>query len=169
MATTYESCPEKSVSITKTVSVYPRVLQPQNKVVNLSNLDRQCPTPMYVVFFYNNPLPSDLAGHSMPLDSVFSSLKSGLEEALSIWYPAAGRLSLNHSSGIGKLDLWCNNKGAILVGATSPVRISQLGDLSQYNEFYEKLVHKPDFGDNFSEMPLVAAQASSYLYISKSS
>ncbi|XP_015884777.1 brassinosteroid-related acyltransferase 1 isoform X2 [Ziziphus jujuba] len=87
-------------------------------------------------------------------------LKSGLEEALSIWYPAAGRLSLNPSDG--KLNLWCNNKGAVLVEAMSPVKISDLGDLSQYNELLEKLVFKPDFGGNFSDMPLVVGQVTKF-------
>lgn len=159
MATQYENCPP--VSITKTVSVYPKILHPQNKVVSLSNLDRQCPTLMYVVFFYNNNL--SLACKSLSLESVFSNLKSGLEETLSMWYPAAGRLSFNPSDG--KFNLWCNNKGAILAEAMSPVRISELGDLSQYNKFFEKLVFKPDFGGNFSEMPLVVAQVRLYTYI----
>lgn len=145
----HQNCPP--VSITKTISVYPKILRPQ-KVLNLSNLDRQCPILMYLVFFYN-PSP---AGKILTVDSVFNSLKSGLEEALSIWYPAAGRLSLNPSDG--KLNLWCNNKGAVLVEAMSPVKISDLGDLSQYNELLEKLVFKPDFGGNFSDMPLVVGQ-----------
>lgn len=141
----------QTVSITKTVPVYPKLLHPQ-KVLNLSNLDRQCPILMYLVFFYN---PSH-AIKNLSLNSVFSSLKSGLEETLSVWYPAAGRLCPNQNDG--KLDLWCNNNGATLVEAVTQVKISQLGDLSQYNDFLEKLVYKPVFDGNFSNMPLVVAQ-----------
>lgn len=139
------------ISITNRVSVYPKPLPPP-QILPLSNLDRQCPTLMYLVFFYNNPSSSPaLSG-----DSVFERLKCSLEETLSVWYPAAGRLSLNPSDG--KLDLWCNNGGAIIVEAVTKVRISELGDLSQYNDFHEKLVFKPAFNGNFSDMPLLVAQ-----------
>ncbi|XP_028799171.1 brassinosteroid-related acyltransferase 1 [Neltuma alba] len=144
------------VSISRVVPVYPRHVQPGGRVLNLSNLDRQCPTLMYVVFFYN---PSQ-AFKDLTLSSVFSSLKSGLEETLSLWYPAAGRLRVNQSDG--KLNLWCNNEGAIIVEAHTPLRVSQLGDLSQYNEFFEKLVYKPSFHANFSNMPLVVVQVTKF-------
>ncbi|GMY29201.1 brassinosteroid-related acyltransferase 1 [Fagus crenata] len=88
------------------------------------------------------------------------SLKSGLEETLSVWYPAGGRLCPNRNNG--KLDLWCNNDGAVLVEAVTQVKISQLGDLSQYNDFFEKLVYKPVFDGNFSKMPLVVAQVTKF-------
>lgn len=75
---------------------------------------------------------------------------------MSVWYSAAGRLCLNQNDG--KLNIWCNNNGAVLVEAVTQVKISELGDLSQYNEFFEKLVYKPVFDGNFSLMPLVVAQ-----------
>ena len=152
--------PQPAVCVTKSVSVYPKSLHhhhhnPQQVVVNLSNLDRQCPMLMYLVFFYkNNNFVDDL-------NLVFTSLKSGLEETLSVWYPAAGRLSPNGDHG--KLNLWCNNKGAILVEAVTRAKVSDLGDLSQYNEFFENLVYKPVFNGNFAEMPLVVAQVSNIL------
>ncbi|XP_007011749.2 PREDICTED: brassinosteroid-related acyltransferase 1 [Theobroma cacao] len=143
------------VRVTKTVSVLPKSLHPQ-QVLRLSNLDRQCPMLMYMVFFYK----SSSAYQSLSLDSVFSSLKSGLEETLSIWYPAAGRLSLNPNDG--KLDLWCNNNGAVLVEAVTDAKIIDLGDLSQYNEFFECLSYKPVFHGNFSDMPLLVAQVTRF-------
>lgn len=150
-----QNCPP--ISITKTVSVYPKILHPE-KVVNLSNLDRQCPVPMYLVFFYN-PSP---ASKILTVDSVFSRLKSGLEETLSIWYPAAGRLGFNNP-GDRNLNLCCNNKGSLLLQAFTPLRISDFGDLSHYHPFFEKLVFKPHFGANFSEMPLVVGQVRIYI------
>ncbi|KAL6345798.1 hypothetical protein AAG906_017550 [Vitis piasezkii] len=153
MATQHENY--SLVSITKRVSVYPKSLRPQ-QLLSLSNLDRQCPTLMYLVFFYN---PSH-ALKNLSIKTVFSSLKSSLEETLSAWYPAAGRLTLNPSDG--KLELWCNNGGAILVEAVTQVQISELGDLSEYNEFHEKLVFKPSFNGNFSDMPLLVAQVTRF-------
>ncbi|KAK8566547.1 hypothetical protein V6N13_002249 [Hibiscus sabdariffa] len=78
---------------------------------------------MYVVFFYK----SSGALQNLSLGSIFSCLKSGLEETLLIWYPAAGRLSLN--PGDGKLNLWCSNGGAVLVEAVTVAKIIELGDL----------------------------------------
>lgn len=144
-----------TVCVTKSLTVYPKSFHPQ-QILTLSNLDRQCPLLMYLVFFYK---PSSVH-QNLSLDLVFSRLKSGLEETLSVWYPAAGRLSLNPHDG--KLNLWCNNKGAILVEAVTQVKISELGDLSQYNEFLESLVYKPLFSGNFAEMPLVVAQVRIY-------
>lgn len=150
------------VSITKTVSVLPKVLHPP-KLLTLSNLDRQSPIHMYLVFFYNSTSVAHHKINNLSLDgaddSVFRSLKCGLEETLSVWYPAAGRLSCDHGN---KLNLWCNNKGAVLVEAETPVEMSELGDLSQCNEFFEKLVHKPVFDEDFSEMPLVVAQVTKF-------
>lgn len=157
MATPHENY-ASTVTITKRVSVYPKASHP-HRILNLSNLDRQCPLLVYLVFFYK---PSH-AYANLSLNSVFSGLKSGLEETLSIWYPAAGRLNLNPNDG--KLNLWCNNEGAVLVEAVTQIKISELGDLSQYNEFFENLVYKPVFNGNFSAMPLVVAQVRIYLYI----
>ncbi|KNA08645.1 hypothetical protein SOVF_160780 [Spinacia oleracea] len=125
--------------------------------MKLSNLDRQCPTLMYLVFFYN-----PCHNHNFSNDYVFSSLKLGLEETLSLWYPAAGRLSKNPNNG-NKLDLWCNNGGAIMVEAVTQARISELGNLNQYNDFFENLVYKPPSNNgNISEMPLLVAQVTKF-------
>ena len=136
------------VSVTKTLTVFPKTLN-SPKLLELSNLDRQCPLHVYLIFFYK---PSS----SSSLDSVFTNLKIGLEETLSVWSPAAGRLEPNPANG--KLNLRCNNRGAILVQSFTHVEISELGDLSNYNEFFEKLVYKPVLNGNFSEFPLVVAQ-----------
>lgn len=152
MAAQQENDLSSIVSISRIVSVHPKLVQPE-RVLKLSNLDRQCPTLMHLVFFYN---PSNQTLKDLSLNSVFTRLKSGLEETLTVWYPGAGRLRQNQSDG--KLNICCNNEGAVLVVAETPVKISQLGDLSQYSEFFEKLVYKPAFDGNFSNMPLIVAQ-----------
>ncbi|KAG7024428.1 Brassinosteroid-related acyltransferase 1, partial [Cucurbita argyrosperma subsp. argyrosperma] len=139
------------VSLTKSLTVFPKTLNP-SKLLELSNLDRQCPLHMYLIFFYN---PSSIYTNSS-LDSVFTKLKIGLEETLSVWSPAAGRLEPNPADG--KLNLRCDNRGAILARAVTDVKISELGDLSNYNEFFEELVHKPVLDGDFCEFPLVVAQ-----------
>ncbi|RDY06430.1 Brassinosteroid-related acyltransferase 1, partial [Mucuna pruriens] len=158
MAAPHGNDPRSIVTISRVVSVHPKLVQPQ-RILTLSNLDRQCPNLMHLVFFYNN-LFHHQSLKDLSLNSVFSSLKSGLEETLTLWYPGAGRLRPNQSDG--KLDLWCNNLGAVLAEAETSVKISQLGNLSEYNEFFEKLVYKPAFDGNFSNMPLIVAQVTKF-------
>ncbi|EOA16576.1 hypothetical protein CARUB_v10004741mg [Capsella rubella] len=137
------------------LNVYPRFEnKDQKKLITLSNLDRQCPLLMYLVFFYKNTTTHDF-------DSVFSDLKLGLEETLSVWFPAAGRLGLD---GRGcNLNIRCNDGGAVMVEAVATgVKLSELGDLTQYNEFYETLVYKPSFDGDLSVMPLVVAQVTRF-------
>lgn len=151
---------DPTVVVTKTVTVHPKpLLHHPQQILHLSNLDRQCPMLMYVVFFYK----PCFSYQNLSLGSIFNSLKSGLEETLSIWYPAAGRLSLNQADG--KLNLWCNNGGAVLAEAVTTAKIIQLGDLSQYNEFFERLAYKPVFQGNFSQMPLIVAQVRSLIFL----
>lgn len=142
------------VSLSRVVPVYPKQVQPHERVLSLSNLDRQCPILMYLVLFYK-PCQG-LKDYLCVNDSVIRRLKSGLEETLSLWYPAAGRLRASQSDG--KLNLWCNNEGAIMVEAHTHLTLDQLGDLSHYNQFFENLVYKPPFHPDFSNMPLVVAQ-----------
>ncbi|KAG9456272.1 hypothetical protein H6P81_000780 [Aristolochia fimbriata] len=142
------------ISFKKTMSVYPKLLPPRTHILSLSNLDRKCPTLMYLVLFYKS-------SQNLSVESLFTSLKRGLEGALSVWYPAAGRLIINSHSG--KLDLFCDNSGAVLVqAAATQVKLSELGDLSHYNKFYENLVYRPFFSGNFSDMPVVTAQVTRF-------
>lgn len=143
------------IDINQKLNVYPRSQnQDQKKLITLSHLDRQCPLLMYLVFFYKKTTIRDF-------DSVFSDLKLGLEETLSVWYPAAGRLGLD--GGGCKLNLRCNGGGAVMVEAVATgVKLSDLGDLTQYNEFYETLVYKPSFDGDFSAMPLVVGQVTKF-------
>ncbi|EHA8590177.1 Brassinosteroid-related acyltransferase 1 [Cocos nucifera] len=144
------------VLVAKTATIYPRAHPHEARVIQLSNLDRKCPLLMYWVFFYGSPPPHQ----GLSADSLFTSLKRGLEETLSAWYPAAGRLSL--SPATGKLDLSCTNSGALLVEASTHLKILELGDLSQYNDFYEHLVFRPPFSSRFSDIPLVVAQVTNF-------
>ncbi|KAJ4952816.1 hypothetical protein NE237_029648 [Protea cynaroides] len=152
MATDQEN--NQRFTLTKTVSVYPKALHPPT-LLSLSNIDRHCPALTYLVLFYPSRTHQNTSAQSL-----FRALKIGMEETLSIWFPAAGRITFNQTDG--RLDLLCNNAGAVLVEKVTQLKISEIGDLSQYNEFYENLVCKPVFNGNFSEMPLVTAQVTMF-------
>lgn len=141
----------KPVSIKRTVTVHPKSKHPM-EALQLSNLDRQCPELMYLVFFYKS------CRQGYPHSAVFERLKSGLEETMSVWYPSAGRLRRDEQK---RLNIWCNDEGAIMVEASTPLKMEEIGELSTYTAFFENLVYKPSFpmGD-YSHMPLVVAQVS---------
>ncbi|KAG6511710.1 brassinosteroid-related acyltransferase 1-like [Zingiber officinale] len=145
------------VFITKTVTIQPPPLVASPTFLPLSNLDSQCPALMYLVFFYREPVPASSSSSS----SLFSSLKRGLEEALASWYPAAGRLRL--SSHSGKFTLACRNgTGALLLQASTTARISDLGDLSQPNNFVDRLVFRPPLNASLEDTPLVVGQVTKF-------
>ncbi|XP_074574830.1 brassinosteroid-related acyltransferase 1-like [Curcuma longa] len=148
------------VFTTKTVVVHPKARPPfmaaSSTLLPLSNLDTKCPALMYLVFFYR-PTQAPASSSS---SSLFSSLKRGLEEVLSSWYPAAGRLCLSLPSG--KLALACTGAGALLVEAATAAKISDLGDLSQPKDFFDRLVSKPPVHAPLEETPLVIAQVTRF-------
>ncbi|CAN6448107.1 unnamed protein product [Victoria cruziana] len=145
----------ESVTVKSFASVYPDpppLAKGEDGELLLSNIDRKCPMLMYTIFFYSTAVDD--------FESVVQKMKRGLEKALFYWYPAAGRLNTNQESG--KLDIVCNMKGALLVEASTAMEMSQLGDLSQYKPFYEKLVYRPPFDGYFSDMPLVVVQVTRF-------
>ncbi|KAJ3677286.1 hypothetical protein LUZ60_003010 [Juncus effusus] len=152
-----ENLKQSEVTITKTINVQPRNPNPNSPTLELSNLDRKCRLLMYLVFFYkSNPAPSH---HEM--SSFFTSLRDGLEETLSDWYTAAGRLCFSAKND-RTLDLSCTYTGTTLVEAETCVEIEQLENLCEYKPFYEKLVYKPPTSLDLSNMPLVVAQVTKF-------
>ena len=163
MAKNYQERYDQNVIIKNTMLVLPRSSHAPSQqqpnccsVLELSNLDRKCPALMYLVLFYRKPTPSPHKHLSF-----FKELKEGLEETLSAWYPAAGRLTLDPESG--RLDaISGNNYGALWAEAVTKVHIEELGDLSHAHHFLDKLVVRPpiisDDGSSFSQLPLVVVQ-----------
>ncbi|WOL19388.1 brassinosteroid-related acyltransferase 1 [Canna indica] len=145
-----EDYPE--VFTTKRLTVYPTTSPPTcSRLIHLSSLDRKCPALMYLVFFYRSPPPP----------SLFSCLKRGLEDTISTWYPAAGRLCVTPPGN--KLNLACTNAGALFLEAATRAKISDLGDdLSQHNDFYRRLVFRPPADAALADVPLVAAQVTRF-------
>lgn len=107
---------------------------------------------MYLVLFYTKPPHRILSGDFV------SELREGLEEILSAWYPAAGRLSLDKS--VGRLNLDCRSHGAVWAEAETQVHVSELGDFSHVDDrFLGKLVFRPHVSaDRLTEMPLLVVQ-----------
>jgi len=63
----------------------------------------------------------------------------------------------------GRLDVSCNNYGALWAEAATKVHIKELGDLSHAHHFLDKLVLRPPIipaDGSFFELPLVVVQVS---------
>nr|CAD1825681.1 unnamed protein product [Ananas comosus var. bracteatus] len=146
------------VFITKTTTIHPRNHPPlphEGKIIQLSNLDRKCPVLMYLVFFYRSPPPPHQS-LSPPHPPPFPLLKKGLGRSSLCLVPSFREAAPQPCHW--EADLSCTNSGALLAEAVTQVKISELGDLSQYNDFFEKLVYKPPPSSNFFDIPLVVAQ-----------
>ncbi|PON46288.1 Transferase [Trema orientale] len=94
-------------------------------------------------------------------DDAVERVKRGLERVLVTWFPAAGRLRINE--GTGKLEIDCNNEGALLTIAETFSKLEELGNLHEYKTCYEELVPQlPQNSENISHNPLVAVQITKF-------
>ncbi|KAI4379874.1 hypothetical protein MLD38_006116 [Melastoma candidum] len=87
-----------------------------------------------LLFFYER--------NKIPPSRLFDDLRSSLEETLSVWHPAAGR--------------------CVLVDSLTTVKILELGNLSCYNKFLEKLVDRHKCSSRISQMPLLVAEVTHF-------
>ncbi|URE22670.1 Omega-hydroxypalmitate O-feruloyl [Musa troglodytarum] len=116
------------------VLVSPRNPTPM-KTIYLSNIDQTAAFPVETIFFYEMP-PDDAAAVT---SDVVERVKSSVSDVLLIpYYFMAGRLNFNLETK--RLELLCNNAGALFVGATSRRSLEELGNLSAPNPSFQHLV-----------------------------
>ncbi|EFJ17643.1 BAHD family acyltransferase, clade V [Selaginella moellendorffii] len=85
----------------------------------LTNLDQNLAVIMQTVYFYKGSGSSEL--QQAPRDPV-DVVKKSLEEILVLYYPLAGRLALSRDM---KLEVLCNDQGALFVEADANVSLEQ--------------------------------------------
>ncbi|EFJ29109.1 BAHD family acyltransferase, clade V [Selaginella moellendorffii] len=85
----------------------------------LTNLDQNLAVIMQTVYFYKGSGSSEL--QQAPRDPV-DVVKKSLEEILILYYPLAGRLALSRDM---KLEVLCNDQGALFVEADANVSLEQ--------------------------------------------
>lgn len=123
------------------------------ETVFLSNIDQAVCFPVETVFFFE-VLPCKI---SSTLD-ISEKVKKSVSEVLLIpYYFMAGRLIFNLETN--RLELVCNNAGALFVSATSKLRLKDLGDLSLPNPSFHHLIHRPDRSKSLDEKPILTIQA----------
>ncbi|CAL9166400.1 unnamed protein product [Musa hybrid cultivar] len=134
------------------VLVSPRNPTPM-KTIYLSDIDQTAAFPVETIFFYEMP-PDDTAAVT---SDVVERVKSSVSDVLLIpYYFMAGRLNFNLESK--RLELLCNNAGALFVGATSRRRLEELGSLSAPNPSFQHLILRTDGFNGLHETPIFTVQ-----------
>ncbi|KAJ4968304.1 hypothetical protein NE237_015005 [Protea cynaroides] len=133
------------------------LISPKNPIpvetLFLSNIDQAVCFPVETIFFFD-VLPS---GISSPLH-ISERVKTSVSESLLIpYYFMAGRLNFNVETN--RLELVCNNAGAVFVSATSRLAMKDLGELSLPNPSFHHLIHRPGLNKSLAEKPLLTIQA----------
>ncbi|CAA0817665.1 HXXXD-type acyl-transferase family protein [Striga hermonthica] len=134
---------------------------PQNPTptqsIFLSNIDLAVTFPVETVFFYE-ALPNGVHGSTA---DVARRLKRAVEEVLLVpYYFMAGRLSFNDETK--RVELVCNNAGAVFVSAKTRLSLEDLGNLSQPNPTFHRLVHRPGLYTSLAETAVFTIQANGF-------
>ena len=96
---------------------------------------------------------------NLSLETAADILRNSLSEALTIFYPLAGRL---HSiDGGGRLKLHCNAAGALLVAVESEAKIDDFGDFGPTPEI-RALIPSVDYNKPIDELPLLVVQVTKF-------
>lgn len=115
-------------------------LEDPPQVLALSNLDLLSGRfPVTYFYFYRKP-----ASDEDNFISIVEALKSSLAVTLTYFYPFAGRIVPNPSTG--ELEIVCDNTGVLVLEADASRELKEL-DFHDFNQFMQgKLVHiQPDF------------------------
>jgi omega-hydroxypalmitate O-feruloyl transferase len=114
----------------------------------LSNLDQNIAVPMRTVYFFNG---QEDKKHDDPV----SVIRESLAKLLVHFYPLAGRLIL---SADYKLQVDCQEQGALFVEAVADHFIAELGELSRPAPFMRQLVYDVPDAKNILEVPPLIVQ-----------
>ncbi|KAH7678739.1 Transferase protein, partial [Dioscorea alata] len=121
--------------------------------VYLSNIDQTVAFPVETIFFFESLESST--------NDVIEKVKRAIsEEFLIPYYFMAGRLGYNEESK--RLELVCNNGGVLFVGATSRLKLSDLGDVSSPNPSFHHLILRIDGSLSLNDTPLFTIQVTRF-------
>ncbi|GFP83933.1 anthranilate n-benzoyltransferase protein 3 [Phtheirospermum japonicum] len=88
-------------------------------------------------------------------------LKKAVEEVLLIpYYFLAGRLNFNDETK--RLELVCNNAGALFVSAKARFSLKDLRNLAEPNPTFHRFVHRPGLYKSLAETSVFTIQANSF-------
>ncbi|RWW57893.1 hypothetical protein BHE74_00035278 [Ensete ventricosum] len=136
------------------------LLSPSNpmpmKTIHLSNIDQTAAFPVETVFFYGTT-PD---GAESTFDIIERVKRSVSEELMVPYYFMAGRVHFNVETK--RLELVCNNAGALFAGATSKLSLKEVGDLSAPNPSFQRLVLRAEEFGSLPKTPIFTIQVTRF-------
>lgn len=114
----------------------------------LTNLDQNIAVSMRTVYFFN-------AQEDKKNDDPVAVITGALSKLLVHFYPMAGRLGISED---GKLQVDCDDQGAVFVEATANNCIAELRELSSPAPFMRQLVYDVPNAKNILEVPPLIVQ-----------
>lgn len=119
----------------------------------LSCIDQCVAYVVDTVYFY--PACPDRA----TADDVVDKLRDALGKILVPYHFMAGRLQV---SAEGTLEISCNRAGALFAGATTDLKLADLGDVTHPNPAFRSLVLEPRNAQKMSDNPLLMMQLTKF-------
>lgn len=131
-----------------------------NGVMFLSNLDQVVLYPIETVYFFpvseaeeaNSPVGSTMC--------VVEKLREALQKLLVPYYFMGGRLRLN--TELYRLELQCNDAGALFAGASAGVTLAEVGDFTYPNPGFRSLVLQIQDPTSLADLPLTTVQVTRF-------
>ncbi|KAG0627527.1 hypothetical protein M758_2G208400 [Ceratodon purpureus] len=118
----------------------------------LTNLDQNIAVSMRTVYIFN-------AQEDKKNEDPVAVIKEALSKLLVHFYPMCGRLGISED---GKLQVECEDQGALFVEATADNCIAELGELSSPAPFMRQLVHDVANAKNILEVPPLIVQVTTF-------
>ncbi|KAI0507808.1 hypothetical protein KFK09_013936 [Dendrobium nobile] len=126
------------------------------EILYLSNIDQTVAFNVETVFFYE--VPEDAQADA---SSIIELVKEAVSDVLLIpYYFMAGRLRFNFDEG--RLELVCNNKGVLFVGARSSLELKELGNLSFPNPSFQHLILPTEGFHDLADTPIFSIQVTRF-------
>eukprot|EP00249_Psilotum_nudum_P032042 c47152_g1_i1 orf=92-1438(+) len=123
----------------------------------LSNMDLAVIFPVETVYFYR-------CGNREACSTthLVRQMQAALERLLVHYYFMAGRLRWNQEEH--RLELDCNNAGMLFAGATSDLKLDEIGDLDHPDPVYTSLVLRllPSGLTSLNDLPLATLQVTRF-------
>ncbi|KAL3634598.1 hypothetical protein CASFOL_021652 [Castilleja foliolosa] len=127
------------------------------ETIFLSNIDQTVTFPVETVFFYEAKPNMAYASTA----TIAGKLKKAVEEVLLIpYYFLAGRLSFNDETK--RLELVCNNAGALFMTAKARFELKDLGNLAEPNPSFHRFVHRPGLYKSLAETAVFTIQVTMF-------
>lgn len=145
-----------SIETKSTTLVHSKASKPSYRMF-LNNIDQRFGFFCRNIYFY--PAPS--AEQQPSSKPVIEHIKSSMEQLLEPYYFISGRFQRNPETR--KMEIFCNNQGALLVEATASITIDDAvnGSAKKCIDL-EQLVHFPNEAQCIEEMPLFTVQVTSF-------